>query len=244
MRDAARSIPRASVGRPAPFSALLRRVWRVVLRWRFRLFQRHRYNRMAVEHIAGRALIVLPEVFNPALFRTGAFMARCLDDRLIPPHAHVLDMGTGSGIGAVVAAQWAARVEAVDINPHAVRCARINALLNEVDDRVTIHHGDLFAPVAGRRFEVVLFNPPYFRGAPQDDLDAAWRSDDVVERFAAALPDHLTPDGHALVMLSSDGDTPAFLEAFHRAGFALDAAVTRNLINETLTLYRIYLDRP
>ena len=240
MRDAARSIPRASVARPAPFSALLRRVWRVVLRWRFRLFQRHRYNRMAVEHIAGRTLIVLPEVFNPALFRTGDFMAQCLNDRLIPPHAHVLDMGTGSGIGAVVAAQWAARVEAVDINPHAVRCARINALLNDVDDRVTIHHGDLFAPVPGERFEVVLFNPPYFRGTPQDDLDAAWRSDDVVERFAAALPDYLTPDGHALVMLSSDGDTPAFLEAFHRSGFAIEAAATRNLINETLTLYRVY----
>ena len=240
MPDAVRSIPRAATARPAPFSALLRRVWRVVLRWRFRLFQRHRYNRLAVEEVAGRTMVILPEVFNPALFRTGDFMARRLDARLIPPRAHVLDMGTGSGIGAVVAAQWASHVEAVDINPHAVRCARINILLNQVDDHVTVHHGDLFAPVQGRRFEVVLFNPPYFRGAPQNDLDAAWRSDDVVERFAAALPDHLMPDGHALVVLSSDGDPAAFLEAFRRAGFAIDVAATRNLINETLTLYRVH----
>ena len=239
MPDSAHSLT-GPARRAYPFSALLRRVWRIVLRWRFRLFQRHRYNRLSVEHVAGRTLIVLPEVFNPALFRTGDFMAQCLNDRLIPPHAHVLDMGTGSGIGAVVAAQWAARVEAVDINPHAVRCARINALLNDVDDRVTLHHGDLFAPVPGQRFEVVLFNPPYFRGTPQDDLDAAWRSDDVAERFAAALPDHLTPGGYALVMLSSDGDTAVFLDAFRRSGFAIEATATRNLINETLTLYRVY----
>jgi len=151
----------------------------------------------------------------------------------------VLDMGTGSGLGAIVAARWADRVTAIDINPEAVRCARINALLNHVDDRVEVIEGDLFAPIGDRRFDVVLFNPPFFRGAPRSALDRAWRSSDVVERFAAGLRRHLTPRGYALVILSTDGDTENFLNAFRANGFALESVAQRDVIVEVLTIYRL-----
>jgi len=72
-------------------------------------------------------LLVTPSVFNPKLLRTGDFFASMLDSRLIGSDSEVLDMGTGSGVCAVFAAQHARRVVAVDINPAAVRCARINA---------------------------------------------------------------------------------------------------------------------
>ena len=63
----------------------------------------------------------------------------------------ILDLGTGSGIGALFAARAGCLVTAVDINPEAVRCARINALMNRLEERVQVLEGDLFAPVAGRR---------------------------------------------------------------------------------------------
>jgi release factor glutamine methyltransferase len=148
-------------------------------------------------------------------------------------------MGTGSGVGAVVAAKWASRVVAVDINPEAVRCARINALLNHVEDRVEVFQGDLFAPVHDRGFDLVLFNPPYFRGRPEGALDQAWRATDVVERFAAGLRDHLRPGGHALVVLSSDGDGAAFLQSFRANGLAIAVVAERDLINEVLTIYKL-----
>ncbi len=151
----------------------------------------------------------------------------------------ILDMGTGSGVGAVFAARRADRVVAVDINPHAVRCARINALLNGVEGTVEVREGNLFAPVAGERFDLILFNPPYFRGAPRDPLDHAWRSLDVVERFATELRHHLTPAGYALVVLSTDGDTPAFLSAFERNHLDITVAARTELINETLTVYQL-----
>src|SRR5205823_1604642 len=103
-----------------------------------------------------------------------------------------LDMGTGSGIGAVFAARAGYRVVGVDLNPEAVRCARINALMNRLEDRLEAREGDLFAPVAGERFDLILFNPPFFRGEPRDALDMAWRSVDVLERFAEGLPSALT----------------------------------------------------
>ena len=74
-------------------------------------------------------------------------------------------MGTGSGVCAVFAARHAHRVVAVDINPGAVRCAALNALLNHVEARIEVRQGDLFAPVARERFDLVLFNPPFFVGA-------------------------------------------------------------------------------
>jgi release factor glutamine methyltransferase len=166
-------------------------------------------------------------------------MVQAFDERLIPPGSTVLDVGTGSGIGAVFSAQWARQVTAVDINPAAVRCARINVLLNEMEERVEVCQGDLFTPVHGERFDVVLFNPPYYRGEPQNMLDHAFHANDVVERFTAALPDHLTPAGHALVLLSTTGDAEAFLSLFRRHGFRVAVAARRDIASEIVTLYQI-----
>jgi HemK-related putative methylase len=220
-------------GDPGP-AALL---WRVWLLLRFDLFQRHRHDHLVLEKVAGAPIVVLPQVFNPALFRTGEFLASLLDRWLVKEGTGVLDMGTGSGAVAVAAARLGARVMAVDINPHAVRCARINALLNRVEDHMDVRHGDLFAPVGERRFDLVLFNPPYFRGVPKNEMDRAWRATDVVERFAAGLPAHLAPGGRALVLLSTDGDAPAFLRAFETAGLDVEVFARRHLINEVLTVY-------
>lgn len=233
------------VGHPSPAPPLLAaapgpaaRLWRLCLLLRFDLFQRHRHDRLVIEAVAGAPIVVLPQVFNPALFRTGEFLASLLDRSLVRDGTSVLDMGTGSGAVAVAAARLGARVLAVDINPHAVRCARINALLNGIEDRLEARRGDLFAAVGERRFDLVLFNPPYFRGVPRNELDRAWRATDTVERFAAGLPSHLAPGGCALVLLSTDGDAPAFLRAFEAAGLDVEVFARRHLINEVLTVYR------
>jgi len=224
------------------WARLKRSLWRALLHWRFRFFQRHRYDRLALEEVAGKPILALPQVFNPGLFDTSQLLVRTLNSRLIPPGSIVLDMGAGSGIGAVFAAQWARRVVAVDINPAAVRCARINALLNQVEDRVEVRQGDLFAPIQGEEFDVVLFNPPFYRGSPRNALDHAWRSTDIIERFAAGLRDHLTPGGHALVVLSTDGEAAAFLRAFQANRFDIEVVARRDLINEVVTVFRLTTD--
>lgn len=205
----------------------------------FRLFQRHRYDRLVLEDVAGMPILVLPQVFNPKLFRSGEFLVQCLGPKVIPPGATVLDMGTGSGVGAVFAARWASRVVAVDISPEAVRCARINILLHRLEGKIEVRQGDLFAPVTGERFDMVLFNPPYFRGEPQGALDRAWRSNDVIERFAAGLADALAPGGRALVVLSSMGDLSGALAAFQAHSLRVETLAERDLINEVLTVYHL-----
>ncbi|MGH2537395.1 MAG: HemK2/MTQ2 family protein methyltransferase [Candidatus Promineifilaceae bacterium] len=218
-----------------PGLAAVARRW---LAFRFRTLDR-RYGRLVLEEIDGVPLIVLPQVFNPVLLRSGAFLVATLAQIPLPKAAAVLDLGTGSGAGAIFAARRGAAVTAVDINPEAVRCARLNALLNGLEGRIEAVQGDLFAPVAGRCFDLILFNPPYHRGRPADGLDQAWRGLSVFERFAAGLDGHLAPSGRALLVLSSDGDGGELLELLGRRGFRLQLVARRNLWNERLLAYDV-----
>jgi HemK-related putative methylase len=205
------------------------------LRVKLAVLDRRRYERVVLERLDGLNLVVLPDVFNPVLLRSGAFLVSEL--WRLQPGARVLDLGSGSGACGIAAACHGCQVTAVDINPSAVRCTRINALINEV--QLDIRQGDLFNPVVDERFDAVLFNPPYYRGVPRNGLDHAWRSTDVPERFASQLGDHLTPNGRALVVLSSDGDRDGFLLALDAHAWQHTAVAERDFINEVMTIHEV-----
>jgi HemK-related putative methylase len=220
---------------------LLRSFVRFVLWLRHQVFGQ-RYGRLVLEWVEDVPVVVLPGVFNPVLLRTGEILAREVARRYRHRGGEgkrALDMGTGSGAGAVFAARAGFRVVAADINPDAVRCARINALMNRVESLVDVREGDLFASVAADRFDLVTFNPPFFHGEPKDAQDRAWRSTDVMERFAAGLRGHLTRDGEALIVFSSDGEEEAMLDALRSAGFEPEIATRKDLWNEVVTVYRV-----
>ena len=241
MLDLSREPPTASPAdalRPLPLPRLGRLLGKA-LGMSYRLAGKDRDDEVRLECLRGVPLLVTPGVFNPKVPRTGAFLAAHLDPDRLRSEAEVLDMGTGSGVCAVFAARVARRVVAVDISAAAVRCARINALLNHLEHRIEVRHGDLFAPVAGERFDLILFNPPFLRGAPRDDRDRAWRSTDVGERFAAGLPDHLKPGGSALVVLSTFGDAQLFLAEFRRRGIGIRVLAERRFVNERLALFQL-----
>jgi release factor glutamine methyltransferase len=205
----------------------------------YRLTGKHRYDDFRLERIQGLPFLVTPSVFNPKVPRTGEFLASLLDSNLVGLKGEVLDMGTGSGVGAVFAARYARRVVAVDINPAAVRCTGINALINGAEGKIEVRLGDLFGPVRGEKFDLILFNPPFLRGAPTDDRDRAWRSSDVAERFAGGLREHLRPDGSALVLLSTFGDGSHFLDEFRAQDLGVSVLAERRFVNERLTVFRV-----
>src|SRR6202166_4444620 len=210
----------------------------------YRLIGKHRYDDFRLEWVSEMPFVVTPSVFNPKVPRTGAFFASQIDSRLVQRDWDVLDMGTGSGVCAVFAAKHARRVVAVDINAAAVRCAVINALLNHLEHKIDVRHGDLFAPVSEERFDLILFNPPFVQGAPQDDRDRAWRSNDIAQRFAAGLGAHLKPAGFALVLLSTFGDGEVFLEEFRKQSFKISVLAERRFVNERLTIFRLVPSNP
>lgn len=228
------SVPPAPLRFPVGTRALVK-----VLYFSRRLRGLHRYDDFIVERVHGVPIIVTPSVFNPKRLRTGEFFASQLEASDIGRNARVLDMGTGSGVCAVFAARHAQRVVAVDLNAAAARCARINALLNNLEDRIDVRHGDLFAPVMGERFDLILFNPPFVVGKPRNDRDRAWRAIGVAERFAEGLSRHLTPGGAALLLLSTYGDATAFLAPLLERGHRISRVAERRYVGERLTLYRV-----
>ena len=194
-----------------------------------------RQERVRLEHVHGTPLVVLPSVFNPRLLRTGAFFASVIAQRRLGAGGDVLDLGTGTGVCAVFAARHARRVVAVDINRTAVRCAALNAGLNQ--QAVDCRHGDLFAAVDGQRFDTIFFNPPFVVGTPANARDFAWRSPDVAARFAAGLAAHLAPGGCAYLLLSTFGDACAlFVEELAARDYRLSVLATRRYINERVTI--------
>jgi release factor glutamine methyltransferase len=142
----------------------------------------------------------------------------------LPPRARVLDLCTGSGAVAVAAALRGPRsVTAIDLHRRSAWAARMNARVNGV--RVRGLHGDLFAPVAGERFDLITANPPYVPAPPEiapQRGDRAWNAGDdgrgVLDRLIAELPAHLRPGGVAFIVQSSVTGTEQTLDRLRDAG--------------------------
>ena len=119
----------------------------------------------------------------------------------------VLDMGTGSGVNAILAATKSQHVLAVDINPHAVEAARRNAIRNRVADRVDVRHSDVYSAVEGK-FDLVIFDPPSRWFAPRDLLEMASTDVDycALTTFVRGLNKFLNVDGRALIFFGTSGD--------------------------------------
>lgn len=153
-------------------------------------------------------LLKLPGVFPPP---SDAWMLiRHLRREHLAAGARVLDLCTGSGVLAVASAiDGATEVTAVDISRRALLAVRLNARLNGV--RVEAKRGDLFTPLRGRRFDLIVSNPPYLPGdidgLPQRGLARAWEGGrsgrSFIERIVDQAGEHLTESGTLLLVLSS-----------------------------------------
>lgn len=117
--------------------------------------------------------------------------------------ARVLDVGTGSGVQALLAARHASHVVATDINPRALAFTELNAALNGFEN-VEVRLGSLFEAVAGERFDLITCNPPYVV-SPESRWayrDSGLQGDEISRRVLLAAADHLD-DGGYVTMLAS-----------------------------------------
>lgn len=156
-----------------------------------------------------------------------------VDERVIVPRSHiaellprlgrpslrrVLDLCTGCGCLAILAARAfpAATVDAADLSPAALAVARKNVARHRLGRRVRPKRSDLFDALRGKRYELILTNPPYVSAPAMTRLPREYRHEprlalaggadglDLVARLLAQAPDHLQPDG-LLVCEVGDG---------------------------------------
>jgi len=134
----------------------------------------------------------------------------------------VLDMGTGCGILAVLAAEKAESVVAVDVNPYAIECANRNAETNGVKERIDFRHGDLFQQIKqNESFSLILFNSPYLPSEPDEErswIGKAWAGGSngrkVIDRFVMDAPNFLAAEGRIQLVQSSLSDVNRTIQMF------------------------------
>lgn len=175
-----------------------------------------------------------------------------VDERVIVPRSHiaellreqlspwvndpwavgrVLDMCTGSGCLAIVAAEAfpEATVDAVDVSPDALAVARINVDDYGFGERIRLVESDAFAAIPGERYDVIVSNPPYVNAESMASLPDEYRREpelalasgadglDFVRVLLKEAAQHLTPDGILIVEIGHNKDD--LEQAFPRLSF-------------------------
>lgn len=211
-------------------------------------FVERRFLREPVAYILGSREFwgldfqVTPDVLVPR-WETEVLMEQFLQWIRATPFSaplQILDIGTGSGNIAVVAAKELpnAQVTAVDISPPALEIAQINSWVHGVADRIRFVQGDLFACDLNGPFHAILSNPPYIEGAEMDSLmpdvknfepkralDGGGQGLELYKRILPEALNHLTPDG-ALFLEVGNQQAPALRSLFAEQGSYYPPQVT------------------
>jgi release factor glutamine methyltransferase len=160
------------------------------------------------------------------------------------PGMRILEVGTGSGfVSAVLLANLInIQLIATEINPHAAKCAKINA--------VEVIRTDIFKGLKPRNFEVlfdlILFNPPYLPTSKEEKVpgwlnyafDGGISGRDTLNRFLDGVKDYLKPRGEILVLISSITGLDEVKEKMEKMGFAVDVVARKKVSFEELLVVR------
>ena len=132
----------------------------------------------------------------------------------------VLDMGTGCGILSILSAKQSKDVIGIDINPFAIYCAKENAAMNNVLNRISYVQGDLFNPLVEKQnFDLILFNAPYLPKKNMESLswiERAWVGGPngryVIDSFLEKANFFLSEQGRILLLQSSLSVSALYIE--------------------------------
>ena len=158
----------------------------------------------------------------------------------------VLDMGTGSGVNAILAASRSHDVVGVDINPHAVAAATRNAERNNVAGRTRFYESDVFERVDGS-FDLIVFDPPFRWFRPRDVLEMSVTDENyrTLTRFMSEVGGRLNPGGRLLLFFGTSGDMNYLRHLIDRQGFVVHTIASRDLAKDgiviTYATYRLTL---
>lgn len=151
----------------------------------------------------------------------------------------VLEVGSGSGVVIEAVSRYGAEVVAVDINPDACEATRAR-----IGGRVL--RGELMTALRGR-FDVIVFNAPYLPSSDEERvegwLDHAFHGGEggveTSARFVRDLPRVLTPEGRALLVVSSRADLPRLEAEVGGAGLRIERLRSRRFFFEEVGVWML-----
>ena len=168
--------------------------------------------------VLGTEFVILPGMFAPR-WMDSSLLAEVIKENILKDQS-VLDLGTGSGIQGIFAAQQGARVIAVDINPESLKCAKENALKHNIQNLIKYRESDLFTNIT-EKFDAILFNPPFRWFKPRDVLERGELDENykTLSKFFKQAKDYLNPNGLILLVFSDSGDIKYLEQLINTNGY-------------------------
>jgi len=211
------------------------------IEWQNKGYKKHLESneRVAVD-FNGLKLVVLPNVFVPVPWDYNLLSKTVLKE--VELADKVLDMGTGTGVQAILAASKSTDVTAVDVNPFAVKCAKLNSELNNVSSRVRVNQSDLFENVT-EKFDVIIFDPPFRWSKPRDVWERSSADENYVtmKGFFSQAKNHLKPNGRILIHFGTSGDISYLKQVIRKNGYKRKQILTINKCGWSYFTYRLTL---
>jgi release factor glutamine methyltransferase len=209
------------------------------LAWQERVYKEHVKNKKRIlMDFHGIKIIVPTNVFASVPWDINLLAQTVV--REVKEADKVLDMGTGSGVQAILAASKSKDVTAVDVNPFAVKCAEQNVKLNKLSSRVKVIESDLFEKVEGR-FDLIIFDPPFRWSEPRDlwERSSADKDYSTLNNFFVGAMEHLNEGGRIIMHFGTSGDIAYFKHLVRKNGFKRRQILKDNRKGWTYFTYRL-----
>ena len=200
-------------------------------------------SRTRVYTHSGTRLLIPADVFHPGFFFSSRLLLNYVS-RLSLTGKRFLELGAGSGLIAMKAAQKSAFVTASDINPVAIEFLELNSRKNQAEIRII--QSDLFRAIPPDAFDVIVINPPYYMRNPRTYRDYAWCCGEHGEYFERLFREmkHYVHDGSEIYMvLFERADLELIENLAIQNGFGFTCVHTSQNMLEKNFIFKIYKER-
>ncbi len=187
----------------------------------------------------GLRINIAPGVFHPGFFFSTKILLHCLKQFDLK-NKTVLELGSGSGLISLVAAKKGAIATATDISEKAFRNIEQNREANQLE--VEIIHSDLFQHIPKIFFDLIIINPPYYKGKIRHEDDHAWYAGEQLEYFQKLfhqLPSYINERTKTLMVLSDDCDITRIKSIASDYHFKFHLAYSKKKFLETNFVFEI-----
>ena len=152
----------------------------------------------------------------------------------------MLELGSGSGMIACVAARRGADVIAVDINPLAVQVTKENATRNGL--KLEAFESNLFESISDQTFDLIIINPPYYPKDPKDHTESAWFAGAEYQYFEglfAQIGKFIRDDTKVFFSASDDVDIERIMEIAEKNSYELEVKLKKWTMWEWNYVYQL-----
>ena len=192
----------------------------------------HKRKKPCLINFLGKKILICPGVFDPRTVTTKFF----IKNMQIKHKSKVLDLGTGTGVIAIFAANKAKKVIAVDKSKAAINCAKRNAKINNINN-ITFVKSNLFEKVR-EKFDVILFQPPYIKGKAEKEIDKTFIENNTVKRFLHVARRYLRKRGYIIMSYSTLGDLKNMLKIAKRY-YKINQIAEKRFLLEKIFLFKL-----